>query len=97
MYTYLCNRLYLIKKLLCCFLDNHLFSKSLSTRAMISSLIMLELLSICLSCSSNFYLLRNFSRSDDKNVLFETPEAEAIKLGDLSIFLRVLSRVDLLP
>ena len=32
-----------------------------------------------------------------KKYFFETPEAEAIKPGDLSNFIRVLSRVDFLP
>ena len=50
MYTYnyfysnLCSRLHLIKICLCCFLDMHLYSNNLSIIAIISSLIISELL-----------------------------------------------------
>ena len=75
----------------------HLYCNSLSTLAMISSLNKSELLPACFSCNNNFNLLHNSSGSDDKNIVFETPEAETIKPGYLSSFIRVLSRVDLLP
>ena len=58
---------------------------------------MSELLPACFSCSINFNLSQSLSGSDDKNIVFETPEAETIKPGDLSILLRVLSQVDFLP
>ena len=61
------------------------------------SIVMSELFPASFSSSKNFNLLHISSGLDDKNIVFETPEAEAIKLGDLSIFTRVLSRVDFLP
>ena len=103
MYSYnnICNYVYvyihLSKICLCCFLDMHLYSNNLSTIAMISSLIISELFPACFSCNNNFNLSHNSSGSDDKNIVFETPEAETIKPGDLFNFIRVLSRVDLLP
>ena len=75
----------------------HLNSISLSTLPTISMLIMSELFATCFSCCNNFNLLHNSRGSDDKNIVFETPEAETIKLGDLSNFIEVLSRVDFLP
>ena len=75
----------------------HLYSNNLSTMATISSLIISEIFPACFSCNNNFNLLHNSSRSYDKNILFETPEAETIKPGDFSNLIRVLSRVDLLP
>ena len=62
---------------------------------MISSLIMSEFFTACFSCNNNFNLLHSSSGSDDKNIVFETPEAETIRPGDLSNFIRVLSQVDL--
>ena len=91
-----CNRLHLIKFRLCCFLDMHLYSNSLSTIAMISSLYISELFLTCPSCSNNFTLLRSSLGSDGKNIVFEIPEAEIIKPGDLSNFTSVLSQVVLL-
>ena len=64
---------------------------------MISSLIMSELFPACFSCNNNFNLSQSSLGSDDKNIVFETPEAETIKPGDLSNFISVLSQVDLLP
>ena len=96
MYNYVYNKLVLMKNCLCSFLDNHLYSKSLSTIANISSLNISELFPACFSCNNNFDLLNNLSGSDDKNIVFETPEAGTIKPGDLSNFIRVLSQVDLL-
>ena len=58
-YTYLCNRLHFIKNCLCCFLDIHLYSDSLSTIAIISSLIIIDLFPACFSCSNNFSLSHN--------------------------------------
>ena len=92
-----CNRLHLIKICLCCFLDMHLYSNYLSTIATISSLIMSESFPACFSCKNNLNLSQSSSGPDDKNVVFETPEAETINPGDLSNFMSVLSRVDLLP
>ena len=91
------NRLHLIKSCLCCFLDMQLGSNGLSTIAIISSLIILELIPACFSCSNNFILLHNSSGSDDKTIVFQTLEVETITTGVLSNFLRVLSQVDLLP
>ena len=93
-YTYDYNRLHLIKICLCCFLDMHLYSNNLSTIAMISSLFMSELFPACFSCNNNFNLSQSSLGSDDKNIVFETPEAETIKPGDLSTFISVLSRVN---
>ena len=88
------NRLHLCKICLCCFFDMHLSSNNLSTIATISSLIISEFFPACFSCNNNFNLLQSSSRSDDKNIV-EIPEA--MIAGDLSNFIRVLSRVDLLP
>ena len=94
---YFCNRLHLIKICLCCFLDMHLYSNNLSIIATISSLIMSELFPACFSSNNNFNLSHNSLASDDRNIVFETPEAETIKPGELSNFISFLSRVDLLP
>ena len=91
------NKLHLIKFCLCCFLDMHFYSNNLSTITTISSLFISELLPPCFSCNNNLSLLHSSSRSEDKNIVFETPEAETIKPGDSSNFIRVLSRMDLLP
>ena len=64
----------------------HLYSNNLSTIATISSLIKSELFPVCFSCSNDFNLLHNSSGSDDKNIVFETSEAETIKPGDFSNF-----------
>ena len=58
---------------------------------------MSELFPACFSCNNNLNLSQSSSGSDDKNIVFQTPEAETIRPGDLSNFIRVLSRVDLLP
>ena len=70
-----CNSLHLFKICLCCFLDMHLYSKNLSIITTISSLIILELLPACFSCSINFNLSHNSLGSDDENIVFEKPEA----------------------
>ena len=91
------RRLQLNKICLCCFLDIHLYSNNSSIIATISSLKILKLLPACFSCNNNLNLSHNSSGSDDKNIVFETPEAETSEPGELSNFMRVLSRVDLLP
>ena len=53
----------------------HLYSKILSTIATISLLIMSELFPPCFSCNNNFNQSHNLSGPDDKNILFEKPEA----------------------
>ena len=62
-----------------------------------SSLNNSELFPASFSCSNNPNLSHNSLGSDDENIVFETPEAETIKPGDLSNFISVRSRVDLLP
>ena len=93
-YTYLCNRLHLIKSCLCCFLDMHLYSNSLSTIATICLLIKSELFLACFSCSNSFILSQSSPGSDDKNIVY-TPEA--MIGGDFYNSIRVLSRVGFLP
>ena len=90
-YTLSCYEIHLKEICSCCFLDMHLYSNNLSTIAIIFSLIKLEFFPACFSCSNNVILLHISSGSDDKNVVFETPEAETIEPGDLSNFIRVLS------
>ena len=92
---HLCKRLHLIEICLCCFLDMHLNSNNLSTIARISSLIILEILPACFSCNNNFILSQSSLGSDDRNIAFETPEV--MIAGELGNFIRVLSRVDVLP
>ena len=72
-------------------------SNILSTIATISSVILLEFFPACFSSSNNFNLSQSSSGSDDKKIVFETPEAETIKTGDLSNFESVRSRADFLP
>ena len=88
-YTSLSFRSHLIKTCLCCFLDIHLYSINLSTIATIPSLIKSEFLPACLCCSINRNLSHNSLGSEDKNIVFETAEAETIKPGGLSNFIRV--------
>ena len=92
---YLFIRLHLIKICLCCFLDTHLYSNNLSTIATISSLIISELFPACFSCNNNFYLSQSSLASDDKNIVFETPEA--IIAGDFNSLIKDLSRSLLFP
>ena len=96
-FTYDYKRLHLSKICLCCFLDMHLYANNLSTIATISSLIISELFPAWFSCYNNFSLSHSSLGSDDKKIVFETPEAETIEPGDLSNFISVLYRVDLLP
>ena len=56
---------------------------------------MSEIVPAFFSCNNNFKLSQNSSGSDDKNLVFEIPES--MIAGDLSNFVRVRSRVDLLP
>ena len=91
------NKLHLIKICLCCFFDIHLYSNSLSIIATISSLIIPELFPACFSCSNNFNLFHNSSGSDDKNIVFETPDAETSIAGDFSNLIRVLSLLPFRP
>ena len=64
------KRLHLIEICLCCFLDMHLYSNNLSTIAISSSLIILELLPACFSCNNNFNLSQNSLGLDDKIIVF---------------------------
>ena len=91
-YTY--NSLKLIKICLCCFLDMHLYFINLSTITTISSSIILEFFPACFSCNNNFNLSHNSIGSDDKNFV-QVPES--MIASDLSNFISVRSRVDLLP
>ena len=70
----------------------HLYSNTLSNIAIVSSLIILEILLACFSCGNNVHVSHKSSGSDGKNIVFETPEA--MIAGDLSSFIRVLSRVE---
>ena len=91
MFTYfffVCNRLHLIKICLCCFLDMHLHSNSLSTIAIVSSLIMSEFFHACFYCNNSFNLSHFSLASDGKNFV-ENPEA--MIAGDLSNFVSGLS------
>ena len=63
-----------------------LYSFEGSTIARISSLIMSELFPACSSCRKKFNLSQSSSGSDDKNVVFEMPEA--MIAGDFSNFIR---------
>ena len=84
-----CNRSYLNKICLCCFLDIHLYSNSLSRITTISSFIISELFPACLSCSNNFNRSQSSLESDCKTILIEIPEAEKIKPCDLSNFMSI--------
>ena len=87
-YTCLNKGLHLFKTYLCCFLDMHLYSNNLSKIAIISSLMKLTFFPACFLCSNSFNLLHISSGSDDRNIVFETPEAETIKPDDLSEFIK---------
>ena len=73
--------------------NTNLYSNILSTIATVSSLIILEILHACFSCSNNFNVSHSSSGSDDKKIVFETPKAVTIKLDDLSNFIGVRSQV----
>ena len=73
-----------------------MYSHNSSSIAIILSLILLEIIPACFFCNNNFNLRQSSSRSHDQNVVFETLEAEIVKPGNLSDFIRVLSRADLL-
>ena len=74
-----------------------MYCNSLSSKARKTLLIKSELFPACFSCSKNYNQAQSSSGSDDKNIVFEFPEAETIKPGDLNNFKSVLSQVDLLP
>ena len=74
-----------------------MYSNNLSNITTISSLIISELFPACFSCNNNFHIPHNSLGSDDRNIVFEIPEAETIKPGALSNFTSFLSRIDLLP
>ena len=87
-YTYIffvCKRLHLIEICLCCFLDMHLCSNSLSILATISPLIMIELFPACFSCNNKFILSDKSLGSDGTNNV-EIPEAKIA--GGLSNLIR---------
>ena len=89
------NRLHLIKSCYCCFLDIPLYSNILSTIAKISYLIISELLPACFSGSNNFILSQSSLGMDDRFLVFKIPEA--MIAGNLSNFIGLGSRVDVLP
>ena len=74
-----------------------MFSINLSIITTISSLIISELFPACFPCNNNFNLSHNSIGSDVRNIVFESPEAETIKPGELSNFISFISRIDLLP
>ena len=82
-FSYVCNRLQLIKRCLCCFVGMHLFSNILSTIATISSSINLELIPACFPCINKQILSQSSLVPDVENTVFESPEAETIILGGL--------------
>ena len=57
------------------FLDMHLYSNNLATKTTISSLIVSELSPACFSCNNYFNLSQSSLGSDDRNIVFGTPEA----------------------
>ena len=61
-----------------------MYSNNLSTIATISSLIISELFPAFFSCSNNFNLSQSSSASEDKNIVFQIPEA--MIAGESSIF-----------
>ena len=71
----MCNRLHLFKICFCCFVDMLLCSNSSSTIATFSALIRLELFPPCFSGSNNFYISQSLVGLDEKNFVFELPEA----------------------
>ena len=64
---------------------------------MISPLNKLELFHACFSCCSNSHPSQGSSGLHLKNIVFEIPETEIVKLGDLGNLISVPSRLDLLP
>ena len=63
----------------------HLYSNNLSTIAIVSSLITLELIPACFACSNNVNLSSNSAGSDGETIVFEVPED--MIAGDLSSFI----------
>ena len=68
-----------------------------ATTAMISSLIKSNLEPARFSCSNTFNLTHSSLGSHDENLVFEIPQADTIIIGDLSNFISMRSRVDLIP
>ena len=68
----------------------HLYSESLSARAINSSLIMLDLFPDCFSCGNNFTLSHSLSGSDDNHLVFDSLRDPAMIAGDSSTFIRDL-------
>ena len=66
-----------------------MYSNNLSTIAIISSSIILELFPPCFSCNNNFNLSQSSLGPDDKNIVYETPEA--MIASDLSNLITDLS------
>ena len=93
----MCITFHLIEVCLCCFLDMPLYSNKVSTKAKVSLLIKSEFFPACFSRSIKISLSQSSLESDGKKIVSETPEAETIKLGDLSNFISVRSRIDLIP
>ena len=65
-----------------------LYSNNLSAIATISPSIKSEIFPSCFSCSKNFNLLQSSLGADEKNLIFQTPEAETLVLGDFSNFFK---------
>ena len=69
----------------------HLYSKNLSTIAVISSTVKLELLPACFSCSNKFILSQNSLGSHDNHLVFHDLRDPATIAGDLINLARDLS------
>ena len=69
----------------------------MSTKATSSSSIIVEIIPGFYSGSHNFNLSHTSLASHDKNIVFETPEAKTIILGDLSKYKSGLSLFRLIP
>ena len=96
-YTHTCDSLPIDTACSCCFSDLLLYASSLSTIGIISSLFVSELFPACLFRRNFVNLLHNFLRSGGKNMVFDLPDAEIFKPGDLSNHESDLSQLDLLP
>ena len=81
-----CNRLHLNKICLIRFVDNNLYSNSLSAIAMIYSSNILELFSACFSCGNNFNRSHISLGFSDKSIV-EVPET--MIAAELSNFISV--------
>ena len=85
----MCNRSPLTKICRCCFFDMLLYSNKLSSITTLSSLIISKWFPACFSYSNNFNRSHFSFGSDVKNILFELPEEEIVKPGDLGNFIGV--------